>query len=97
MIWLSIVSITAGALLAHRFKIVVLVPATLVVVLLAVGAGLAQTKAVWAILVTIVVAGVGLQTGYFVGMLIHYGSGFRLARGSSSYSHPPTSARDPVH
>jgi hypothetical protein len=95
MIWLSIVSITAGALLAHRFKIIVLVPATLVVVLLAVVAGLAQTKGVWAILVMIAAAGVGLQTGYFVGMLIHYGSGFLLARGSSSFSHP-TSAGDPV-
>jgi hypothetical protein len=30
MIWLSIVSLVAGALLAQRFKIIALVPATLV-------------------------------------------------------------------
>jgi hypothetical protein len=95
MIWLSIVSLTAGALLAHRFKIIVLVPATLVVALLAVGAGLAQTRGVWSVLLMIAAASVGLQTGYFAGMLIQYGLGFRLARGSSSFSHP-TSARDPV-
>jgi hypothetical protein len=95
MIWLSIVSLTAGALLAHRFKIIVLVPATLMVALLAVGAGLAQTRGVWSILLMIAATSVGLQIGYFAGILIQYGLGFRLARGSSSFSHP-TSARDPV-
>jgi hypothetical protein len=95
MIWLSIVSVTAGALLARRFKIIVLVPATLVVALLAVGAGLAQTRGVWSILLMIAAASVGLQTGYFAGMLIQYGLGFRLARGPSPFSHS-TSARDPV-
>jgi hypothetical protein len=94
MIWLSIVSLTAGALLAQRFKIIVLMPATLVVALLAVGAGLAQSRG-WSVLLMIAAASVGLQTGYFAGMLIQYGLGFRLARGSSSFSHP-TSARDPV-
>jgi hypothetical protein len=95
MVWLSIVSLTAGALLAHRFKIIVLVPATLVVALLAVGAGLVQTRGVWSILLMIAAASVGLQTGYFAGLLIQCGLGFRLARGSSSFSHS-TSARDPV-
>ena len=95
MIWLSLVSLTAGALLAYRFKIIVLVPATLLVALLAFGAGLAQTRGFWSILLTIAVASVGLQIGYFAGMLIQYSLGFRLARGSSSFSHS-TSARDTV-
>ena len=49
MVWLSIVSLTAGALLAQRFKIIVLVPATLMVALLAVGAGLVHTRSIWSI------------------------------------------------
>jgi uncharacterized membrane protein len=95
MIWLSIVSLTAGALLAHRFKIIVLVPATLLVALLAAGAGLAQSRGVWSIVLIIGAASVGLQAGYFTGMLIQYGLGFRLGRGSASFSHS-ASARDPV-
>ena len=95
MIGLSIVSLTAGALLAQRFKIIVLVPATLVVVLLAIGAGLAQTQAVWSTLLLTAAASVGIQTGYFVGMLIQHGLGALLARRSSSFS-DPASARDPV-
>ena len=95
MIWLSIVSLTAGALLAQRFKIVVLVPATLVVVLLAIGAGLAQTQGFWSTLLMIAAASVGIQTGYFFGMLIQLGLRALLACRSSSFS-DPTSARDTV-
>jgi hypothetical protein len=93
MILLAIVGLAAGALLAQRFKIIVLVPATLVVVLLATGAGLAQTQGVWLILSIIAVASVSIQIGYFVGILIHYGLGALLASRSSSFSNP-TSARD---
>ena len=46
MIWLSIVSLTAGALLAQRFKIIVLVPATLMVALLAVYVEILPVQAV---------------------------------------------------
>jgi membrane protein DedA with SNARE-associated domain len=95
MIWLSIVSLGAGALLAHRFKIIVLVPATLLVVVVAAGTGLAQTKGVWSILLMIAAASVGMQTGYFIGMLIQHALGALLARRSSSFS-DSTSARDPV-
>src|SRR5258708_15047152 len=94
MIWLSIVSLTAGALLAQRFKIIVLMPATLAVVLLAIGAGLAQTQGVWPTLLMIAAASVCIQTGYFVGMLIHHGLGTLLAC-RSSFS-DPTSAPDPL-
>ena len=95
MIWLSIVSLAAGALLAYRFKIIVLVPSTLLVVVVAAGAGLVLTKGVWSILLMIAATSVGMQTGYFVGMLIQYGLGALLARRSSSFS-DTTSARDPA-
>jgi membrane protein DedA with SNARE-associated domain len=93
MILPAIVGLAAGALLAQRFKIIVLIPATLVLVLLATGAGLAQTQGVWLILSIIAVASVSIQIGYFVGILIHYGLGALLASRPSSFSNA-TSARD---
>jgi membrane protein DedA with SNARE-associated domain len=95
MIWLSIVSLAAGALLARRFKIIVLVPATLVVVVIAIGAGLSQTKSVWLTVLMIAAASVGIQAGYFAGMLIQYGLGRLWTRRSPSFS-DTTSAREPV-
>ena len=44
MIWLSMISLAVGALLAQRFKVFVLVPAILVVLVVTIGAGLAQTS-----------------------------------------------------
>ena len=94
MIWLSIVSLAVGVLLAYRFKIMVLMPATLVVV--AAGAsGLAQIKGVWSILWIIGAASVGIQTGYFVGMLLQHRLSTLLARRLSSFA-GTTSARDPA-
>jgi len=94
MIWLSIVSLAAGLLLAYRFKILVLMPATLVVVVAA-GAGPAQINGVWSILLIIGAASAGIQTGYFGGMLIQLHVGTLLARRSSSLA-GTTSARDPA-
>lgn len=70
MLWLSIVSLAVGVLLARHFKVMVLVPATIVVVVAAAGAGLAQIKDVWSTLLIIGAASIGLQTGYFAGMLL---------------------------
>ena len=92
MIWLSIISLAVGALL-QRFKIVVLVPATLMVVVVAIGAGVVQTSgARWTVL-TIAAASVCIQAGYFVGMLIQHGLRALLAAKSSPFPHT-TSVRD---
>jgi hypothetical protein len=80
MIWLSTVSLVAGGLLAQRFKIIVLVPATFVVVVIALAVGMAQTGGVWSIILMIATTSVGLQIGYFLGMFIKYGRGALLAR-----------------
>ena len=95
MIWLSIVSLLVGALLAQRFRIIVLVPATLAVVVIAIGAGVAHASSVWSIVGMIVAASVSIQAGYFVGMLIQHGLGALLASSSSPLSHT-TSARNTV-
>ena len=68
MTWLPIVSLVLGAVLAHRYKIIILLPAMLVVTFVAIGAE-ALNSASSAIL-TIVAAGVALQIGYFAGILI---------------------------
>ena len=95
MIWLSITSLAVGALLARRFKIIVLVPATLAVVVIAIGVGLSETKSVWSTILMIAAASVGIQAGYFAGMLIQYGLDGLWTRRSPSFS-DTTSARDPV-
>ncbi len=95
MIWLSIVSLSVGVLMAQRFKIIVLAPATFVVLVVAIGAGVAQAKAPWLIITMIAAASVSMQVGYFVGMLVQHGLGARATR-SPPFSHT-TSARDTVH
>jgi UPF0716 family protein affecting phage T7 exclusion len=79
MIWLSTVSLAAGGLLAQRFKIFVLAPATLVVVVVAIAVGVAQTIGVWSTILMMATASVGMQIGYFLGKLIQYGLGALLA------------------
>jgi hypothetical protein len=86
MIWLSIVSLVAGGLLARHFKIIVLAPATFVIVAIAIAAGELQTTDVWSILFTVVIVSVGIQIGYFLGILIQYGLSALLARRSSPSS-----------
>lgn len=95
MIWLSIVSLVIGALLAQRLKVIVLVPATPMVVLVAIGAGVVQGNTAWSIILMILAATVSMQAGYFVGMLIQHCLGALSASRSSALSHT-TSARDSV-
>jgi hypothetical protein len=93
MIWLSLISLVAGALLAQRFKIALLVPATLLAVVTAAGAGLVQANSIWSTVLAIAAAGTGMQAGYFVGMLLQSRLCGLLA-GRLPCSHT-TSARDP--
>src|SRR5882724_4115088 len=86
MVWLSIVSLAVGAILAQRFKIMVLAPAILVVVVVAIGSGVAQSSGVWSTILMTATASVGIQIGYFLGMLIKFGLGALLARSSSCVS-----------
>jgi hypothetical protein len=95
MIWLSIVSLSIGALLAQHFKIIVLVPASFAALVIAIGAGVAQASSVWSIVWLIATASVSMQIGYFVSMLIQHGLGVLLASRSSPFSHT-TSARNTV-
>ena len=92
MIWLSTASLVAGGLLAQRFRFMVLAPATFVVVVVAIAVGVAQTSSVWSTIWMIATASVGIQIGYFLGMLIHYALGALLARRSAVLSSTPQGA-----
>jgi hypothetical protein len=95
MIWLSVVSLSIGMLLAQRFKIIVLVPASFAALVIAIGAGVAQASSAWLIVGMIAAASASMQAGYFVGMLIRHGLGALWASRSSPFSHT-TSARNTV-
>jgi hypothetical protein len=95
MIWLSMVSLSVGALLAQRYRIIVLVPATVAVLVIAIGAGVAQANSAWLIAGMIAAGSVSVQLGYVIGMLMQHGLGALLATRSSSFSRT-TSARNTV-
>ena len=68
MVMLSIISVLFGAVLAQRFKVFILIPATGIVFLAAIGAGVAQAYSVWWSILTIAAAGASLQVGYVIGL-----------------------------
>jgi hypothetical protein len=93
MIWLPVIGLVVGALLAQRFKFVVLLPATIATAVVAFGVAAMQTSSALSSILMIVVTSVSLQAGYFAGMLIRRGKGGASRVPSLSQS---TSARDSV-
>jgi hypothetical protein len=79
MICLSAASLVGGWLLAQHFRSIVLAPATFVVVVVSIAVGVAHTVSVWSIILTIAAESVGIQIGYFFGILTHYVLGALLA------------------
>src|SRR5215468_7798975 len=85
MIWLAM-NLAVGGLLAQRFTILVLMPATFVMVVIAITVGVAQTSSAWSIISMIATTGVAMQIGYFLGMLIQRGGASLLSRRSVRFS-----------
>ena len=92
MILLAMVSLLVGALLAQRFRVMVLVPATAIMVGVAVGTGVTHAQTVWSMILMVGTASTSMQIGYLV-----IGSSVRHVLAgvlSSRSSHvPSTSAR----
>jgi len=90
VILLAMVSLLVGALLAQRFRVMVLVPATAIVLGVAVGTGVTHPHTVWSMILMVGTAATSMQIGYLI-----IGSGVRhvLAGVSSSRSSPVPSAR----
>jgi hypothetical protein len=93
MIWVPVVGLGIGALLAQRFKIVVLLPATLAVAVVALGVATTQSSVASSTILIVVMTSVSMQAGYLAGMLVRRGIGGTSRVPSFSQ---PTSARDPA-
>jgi len=63
----AIISGFAGIALGLRFKVVVLVPAVIFVVLFGVIIGVARAEPFWPIVLAVVILGTALQFGYLAG------------------------------
>jgi hypothetical protein len=70
MLFSALISLVIGVVLARRFKVLVLAPAFMLTLVLAVGTGLARTNAIWLIGSTALVIIVGLQIGYLLGSVM---------------------------
>jgi hypothetical protein len=66
----AISSFLLGAVLGHRFKVLILVPTIFVGTAVAIGFGIARGDDVWLIGLTVTLASVCLQFGYLCGAVI---------------------------
>src|SRR5882757_3815359 len=72
MMILSMVSLLVGAVLGQRFTVMVLIPATAVVLALAVGTGVTHAHTAWSVVLMIAAATTCMQIGYFAGIGIRH-------------------------
>ena len=94
----SIVCLLAGLVLGQRFKVLVLVPATGLMVVLTVGGGLAGGYAFRFLVFVAVAAAVSLQVGYLLGPGIHQVLiGIRAILTNANSVADPAPARRPAH
>jgi len=95
VILLAVFSLLVGAVLAQRFKIMVLLPATALVLMTAAGTGVLEADTfAWTLLIA-AAGSASLQVGYVFGM----GLGYVLAAPSAKSPQPlraSTSARTPA-
>src|ERR1700761_6062212 len=68
MISASIMSLLLGALLSQKFSVLIMIPATVIVTLVSVGAGIAHADVSWDLMKAAAVAATCLQCGYFAGL-----------------------------
>jgi len=91
-----IFSLALGGLLAQRYSILALPPATLLVVMSVVGLNVMWPTGVWSTVVLAIVASFSLQIGYFVGLACAHFLSPRMPNKLSVYTHstsPQNSAR----
>ena len=93
MMTLSMISFLVGAALAQRFKVIVLMPATVIVLGLSLATGVAHAQTAWWIALMAAAAATCLQIGYFVGMGVRQVLAAALSRRSPPLTSPTTSAR----
>lgn len=94
MVMLLMISGLIGAVLAQRFKVFILIPATGIIFLAAMGAAAAQAYSVWWSLVTIAAGGASLQLGYVIGLGMRHV--LEAPRQDVVAPRPRTSVRNPA-
>ena len=94
----ALTSLMIGIVLARRFNVLVLAPAFMITVVLAIGTGLARTDATWSIGLTALIVIVGLQVGYLLGSgLRHVMALIRYSRLRSAPMPHPSRPQRPAH
>src|ERR1700674_24683 len=98
MITLSIVSLLVGAVLGQHFRVMVLIPATVALLVIAVATGITQAQTAWSIVLMVATSATGMQIGYFIGIGIRHVLAVAWPSGSSPLTSPTasTSARQPA-
>jgi len=94
MMTVSLVSFLVGAALAKRYKVMVLIPMTVIALSSSLAIGVTHALTVWSVAIMATSAAICLQTGYFLGMGFHHVLG---ARRSSSLTSPTTSTSHVTH
>lgn len=67
MLFSVLISLLIGIVIGRRYSVLILAPAFMLTLVLAIGTGLARTDAAWSIGSTALVVIVGLQIGYLLG------------------------------
>jgi hypothetical protein len=67
---LAVISVLAGIALGLRYKVVILVPAVILVVIFAMIVGIARGDHFWSMILAMVIVGTTVQLGYLVGIAI---------------------------
>ena len=70
MMMLAITAVLIGAMLGMRFKILILLPATVIGSSATLGVGVAHSAGFWSILLAMVLAIAALQVGYLAGTVV---------------------------
>jgi hypothetical protein len=96
MMMLSMISFFVGAALGQRFKIMVLMPAILIVPGLSIVIGVTHAQSAWSIFLMAATAATSLQIGYLVGIGIPYVLTAAFSRRSSPLASHATTARHPA-
>lgn len=68
---LAIIGVVVGVVLGLRYKILILVPAVLFAMILAIVVGVGRADSFWSIVLATVALVIALQVGYLAGIAIH--------------------------
>ena len=90
-------SLALGLLLAQRFKVFVIIPATLLMVMVALVGGMTGAEGFWPRALMALLGATTLQTGYLLGLSISsLWPAARIGRQGREATQPPRGAKMPI-